>query len=342
MRRILGIFVGMAVAAAVAASPRAKADPVADFYKGKQIQFIAAGEAGTTQDTWTRLLAQYMPAFIPGHPTMVVENMPGSAHIKAAGYLFNIAPKDGTTIGVFSATIVTGYFLKLQGITFDVTKFNWLGSPQKSSRVCVAKAGAPVQTAKDLFDHDLIVGGTGATGGVSGPPTLLKGLLGMRFKLVEGYPGPEDVFLAIERGELEGLCNLLSGIEHARPGAIAQGKLKLLFNMEKDPLPGTNAPTVYDFAKTDEQRNILSFYGAGLQLGWPFLAPPGVPKERVDALRTAFVATLRAPDFIQAAQKARLDITIVTGDELTKTVADLARVPPEIAEKTNALLGLKN
>jgi tripartite-type tricarboxylate transporter receptor subunit TctC len=342
MHGILKVFAHALVASILAGSSCAWADSVADFYKGKTIQFIAAGEAGTTQDTWTRLLAQYMPAFIPGHPAMIVENMPGSGHIKAAGYLFNIAPKDGTTIGVFSATIVTGYFLKLPGIVFDVTKFNRLGSPQKSSRICVAKTGASVQTAKDLFERDLIVGGTGATGGVSGPPTLLKGLLGMRFKLVEGYPGPEDVLLAMERGELDGMCNMLSGVEHARPNWIAQGKLKVLFNMEKERLLGIDAPTVYDFTTTDEQRNILSFYGAGLELGWPFLAPPGVPEDRLNALRTAFVTTLKAPDFIGAAQKARLDITVVTGEQLDKTVAELAGVPSNIAEKTNILLGLAN
>jgi tripartite-type tricarboxylate transporter receptor subunit TctC len=339
-RRPLRLELGAAlVALAIAGCDAARADAVADFYKGRRIDMIAAGEAGTTQDTWARLLARYMPALIPGRPAMVVRNMPGSGHIKAAGYLFNLAPQDGTTVGTFSATIVTGYILKLPGIVFDVTKFNWLGSPDKSNRICVAKPGAAVQRAHDLFERDLIVGGTGATGGVSGPPTLLRGLLGMRFKLVEGYPSPSEVLLAMERGELDGICNLLSGVENARPNWISEGRLKVLFNMEKEPLVGIDAPSVYDFTRTDEQRQILSFYGGGLELGRPFLAPPGVPKDRIEALRNAFAAALKHPDLIQEAQRARMDIKPVSGEELAKIVDALASVPAEIADKTNRLLG---
>jgi tripartite-type tricarboxylate transporter receptor subunit TctC len=318
----------------------AVADPVADFYKGKQIEFIAAGEAATTQDMWARMLARIMPKYIPGNPTLVVKNVPGSGHIKAASYLFNVAPRDGTTIGTFSATIITGYILKLPGITFDVTKFNWLGSPDTSNRVCVARNGAGVQTAADLFKRELIVGGTGSTGGISGPPTLLSRLLGMRFRLVEGYPGPQSIYIAMERNELDGLCSQLSGIESAHPGWIAQGKLKLLFNMEKDRIAGSDAPTVYEFTKTEEQRRILTFYGAGLELGRPFLTPPGIPPDRLAALRAAFAASLADPQFIEDSRKLQLDITPIRGEQLEQTVSDLAATPADIVTKTNQLLGV--
>ena len=220
------------------------ADPVEDFYRGKQIEFIAAGDAGTAQDVWARILARHMPKYIPGHPRIIVKNMPGSGHIRAAGYLFNIAPQDGTTIGTFSGTIITGYVFKLAGITFEVTRFNWLGSLDKTKRVCLARPDAAVKKATDLFEREMIVGGTGPTGGISGPPTLLRKLLGMRFRLVDGYPSQQAIFLAMERGEVDGLCSLLAGIESQRPNWIAEGKFRLLLNMEKEPLPGAEAPTV--------------------------------------------------------------------------------------------------
>lgn len=314
------------------------ADAVGEFYKGKQVEFIAAGEAGTTQDTWARIFARHLPKHLAGSPNFFVKNIPGSGHIKAADYLIHLAPKDGTTIGTFSNSIISGYVTKLPGFTFDTTKFLFLGSPLSSNRGCVAKAGVAVQKGEDLFSHDLIVGGTGATGGISSTPTLLSGLLGMRFKLVEGYPGPGQVFLAIERGELEGICNTTAGIETSRPGWLKEGKLKMLFNMEKEPLPGSDAPTIYKFTKTDEQRRIIAFYNSNLEIGQPYVAPPGTPTERVEALRAAFSAALKDPALIQDAEKAKLEINPIPGTVQAKRVQEMADTPADIIEKTNKLL----
>lgn len=328
---------GLTAASMVATAP-AMAQSVADFYKGKQIEFIAAGDAGTTQDTWSRLLARHMPKHLPGAPTFVVKNIPGSGHIKAADYLFNQASKEGLAIGTFSNSIVSGYVMKLPGINFDVTKFIWLGSPDLSSRVCVARDGATVKKPEDLFAHDLIVGGTGATGGISATPVLLRGLLGMRFKVIEGYPGPGEVFLAMDRGELDGICNTLSGVEVSRPGQLTQGKLKLLFNLEPEPIPGFDAPSVYKFTKTDEQRRIIAFYNSNLELGRPFFAPPGVPADRVKALRSAFADALKDPALVAEATKAKLDVLPLSAEELTQRVDRMAATPSDIIEKTNKLL----
>ena len=334
---VKAVAFGLMAAAISTARPTA-AQSVADFYKGKQIEFIAAGDPGTTQDVWSRILARHMPRHLPGAPTFVVKNIPGSGHIKAADYLFNIAAKDGTAIGTFSNSIVSGYVMKLPGITFDATKFLWLGSPDLSNRGCVAREGAAVQKAEDLFSRELIVGGTGATGGISATPTLLRGLLGMRFKLVEGYPGPGEVFLAMDRGELDGICNTLSGVEVSRPGQMAQGKLKLLLNLEPEPVPGLDAPSIYRFTKTEEERRIIAFYNSNLELGRPFFAPPGVPADRLQALRTAFAAALKDPALVEEATKAKLEIVPLSGEELTRRVDRMAATPPDIIEKTNKLL----
>ena len=337
MREFL-IKAGMGILVASAAVSPASAQSVADFYKGKQIEFIIATTPGGSYDQWTRLLARHMSKYIPGNPTFVPKNMPGSGHIKAASYMFSLAAKDGTSIATFTNSIISGYVLKAPGIDFDVTKFNWLGSPDMSNRGCVASAGVAVQKAEDLFDHDLVVGGTGPTSSQSQTPLLLQRMLGMRFKLVDGYPGADQVFLHMERGEVDGICTIMPAIEAGRPGAIAEGKLKVLFNMEKDPLPGINAPSIYKFTKTDEQNRIIAFYNSNLELGRPFLAPPDVPKDRVEALRQAFASVLRDPGLMQEAAKMNLDILPITAEELGKRVDQMVSTSSDIIEKTNKLL----
>jgi tripartite-type tricarboxylate transporter receptor subunit TctC len=331
-------IIGAAACVAFGAAP-ASAQGADDFFKGRQIEFISAGEAGTTFDTWSRLLARYMPKYIPGAPNIIVRNMPGSGHIKAAGYIFEIAPKDGTTIGTFSNSIVSGHILKLPGLEFDSTSFSWIGSPVSSSRICVAMQGARVQKAEDLFETEFDVGGTGATGGISGTPTLLGRLLGMKFKVIEGYKGPVEILLAMERRELDGICSTIETFAN-RPGELESGKLKLLFNMEREPLPGFNAPTIYKFTKTDEQAAIIAFYNSNLELGQPILAPPGVPAARMAVLREAFASAMKDAGLIADAEKGRLQVKPVLADLLSQRVAAMAKTPADIVQKTGRLLGM--
>jgi tripartite-type tricarboxylate transporter receptor subunit TctC len=285
------------------------------------------------------MLSRHMPKHVPGNPAFVPKNMPGGGHIRAAGYSFNVAPKDGSSIVTFSHNIPASFMLKNPAITFDVGKFQWLGSPDLPGRMCVVRPGAKVQKAAELFEHELVMAGAGAGGGISQTPKLVSGLLGMKMKLVEGYKGGGDGLLAVERGEVDGMCATVEGIENERGGWVAQGKLKPLFNMERKAIPELNAPSIFDFAKTEEQRQVLGFYGSTMEFGFPAAAPPGVPADRVDALRRALDAAVKDPAFLSEAARAKMKVVPVTGEELTQRMDELIATPSEIIQKTGTLIG---
>jgi tripartite-type tricarboxylate transporter receptor subunit TctC len=330
---------GLVLAAAVPGAVAAQS--VADFYKGKQIEFIIGTSSGGSYDLWARLIGRHMGRHIPGKPSFLPKNMPGAGHIKATNYLFNVAPKDGSTIGTFSRNIPTRALLKHPAVKFKPEAFNWIGSPELTNRVCVAKKGAPVQKGEDLFARELIVGGAGAGTAVSTTPAVLRGVLDMKFRVVEGYKGASDVILAIERGEVQGICQTVSGINSSHPGWLKDGKLVVLFNLERKPIPEYKAPSIFSFAKTTEQRQILAFYSSNTELGRPIAAPPGVPADRLTALRRAFDATMKDPAFMAEANKQGFEINALTGEELTERVVELGNTPAAIVDRTEALLGPK-
>jgi tripartite-type tricarboxylate transporter receptor subunit TctC len=313
------------------------ADPVEDFYRGKQIRFIIASATGGDYDQWSRIIARHLGKHVPGNPAIIPQNMPGGGQIIATNHLFNAAPQDGSVIGMIGRNLPNDALLKKEGVRFDPVKFNWLGSPELTNRVCVAFEGAPAQKAQDLFQRDLLVGGAGAGTAVSTTPTLLARLLGMKFKLVEGYGSSQAVLLAMERGEVQGICQSLSSLRSSRPDWFESGKLKVLFNTERHPVAGLNAPSVFDFVKTDEQRKVLSLYTSSVELGRPIVAPPGVPKERVQALRKALGDTLQDPDLLEEAKKQGMEMTYVSGPEIETLIADLMSTPPDIVSKMREL-----
>jgi tripartite-type tricarboxylate transporter receptor subunit TctC len=328
--------IGVAISIIGNATP-VLADPVEDFYRGKQVRFIIASATGGDYDQWSRLIARHLGKYVPGNPTIVPQNMPGGGQIIATNHLFNAAAQDGSVIGMIGRNLPNDALLKKEGVRFDPIKFNWLGSPELTNRVCVAIEGAPVQKAQDLFQRELLVGGAGAGTAVSTTPTLLAQLLGMKFKLVEGYGSSQAVLLAIERGEVQGICQSLSSLRGSRPDWFASGKLKVLFNTERQPVPGLNAPSVFDFVKNDEQRKVLSLYTSSVELGRPILAPPGVPKERVQALRKALEETLKDPELLEEAKKQGMEMTYVSGPEIETLIADLMSTPSDIVDKMREL-----
>jgi tripartite-type tricarboxylate transporter receptor subunit TctC len=330
----LGLFVALFVTPV-------SAQPAAEFYKGKQIEFISTGGAGTQYDTWARLLARYLPKYIPGSPTIVVKNMPGGGHVIGANHLFTIAPKDGTTIGVTSRSVPTAALLGNEAIKFDVTQFNWLLSSDTSNRICVVHAQSPIQSADQLFDKELKVGGAGAGSAVSLTPQLLAKAAGLKFSLVEGYKSSAEVMLAVDRQEVDGMCLTLVGIEQLRPGFMSEGKLKILFNMEKQPIkwPNVSPPTIYQFLKTDESREIIGFYNSNLELGRPMMAPPGVPQDRVELLRAAFSKAIRDPELLEDVKKQKLEYAPLDGAELQERVKSFMSTSKAIVAKTIEMVG---
>jgi tripartite-type tricarboxylate transporter receptor subunit TctC len=326
----------VALIAFFAANQAVKAQSVADFYRGKQIRFIVAFAAGTDYDTWARLIARHLGDHIPGRPAVVVEDMPAAGGIVAANDLYNIAEHDGTVIGIIGRNLPYEALVQDQGIRFDPVKFNYLGSPELTNRVCVAYETAPVKKAEDLFTTQLLTAGNGAGSAVSTTPVLLNKLLGMKFKLVEGYKAPADSLLAMERGEVEGICSTIMALRTTRPDWLTSGKLKILFNTEHNPVPEFHAPSVFDFVKTDEQKRILTLYTSSVELGRPIVAPPDVPADRLAALRKGLAEAMQDPALKDEARQQKLDINVVAGDTLTSLVAELMSTPREFVDKMKA------
>jgi tripartite-type tricarboxylate transporter receptor subunit TctC len=308
-----------------------------DFYKGKQIRWVVGTAAGQDYDLWTRLIARHMVRYVPGNPTIVVENMPGAGHILATNYLFNTAARDGTVVGMVSRNMTDAAVMGLPNVRFDPSRFNWIGSPEVSNRVMFVSPASGIRKVPDLFERELIVGAPGGAQGVTAAPILLKNLLGMRLKIVQGYHSPNDVVLAIARGEVGAVVNSIGGPESLRRQQwVASGELLPLFNMEPEPLPNLDAPTIFDFVRTEEQRQVLAFFSNNVLLGRPLMAPPGVQAERVALLRGAFDATMRDEAFRKEAAAMGFELAPKSGPEIAALVAAALATPKDIVAKAEA------
>lgn len=336
MRRRLAVITAFALLASVGSG---RAQPTDEFFKGKQIRFVLGAAPGQDYDVWARFLARHLPRHIPGSPSFVVQNMPGAGHLLATNWLYNVAPRDGTVWGSVSRNIPSVGLQQISGARFDPLKFNWLGSPELTNRGCFAMSKHPrIRAAADLFEHELVVGGTGAGSTVTETPKLLRGLLGMKLRVVEGYVKPQDAQYAMETGELDGMCSTVQSFRNFRPDWLKSGVARVLFTLEREPVPWTGAPTIYEFTKTDEQRRTLEYFSSSIEYGRPLLLPPGVPPERVQMLRTAFEATVNDPVFRGEAQKLGLEVTLRTGEQLEALMRTAKQAPPEIIERITKII----
>lgn len=317
----------------------AQAQSSGDVYKDKQIRFVIHSKSGGDYDVWGRLVTRHMTKHIPGNPAIVPTNMPGGGGIIAANFLFNTAPRDGLTFGIIGRNLPFQALTKVDNIRFDPLKFNWIGSPELTNRVCAVTANSPAKIAKEVFEKEVLMGGAGAGTAVSTVPILLNRMLGSKFKLVEGYGSSTDVVLAMERNEIHGVCQSVSSFERSKPGWIEAGKMILLFNMEKTRMKAyPSVPSIHEFAKTEEHRQILTLFSSSVEFGRPFVAPPEVPADRVEILRKAFVAALKEPELHKEAEKLQLDIAIIDGEELTGLIKDMMATPVAQIEKMEAFL----
>lgn len=325
--------------AATMALPRAGAQTADDFYKGKQIRFIVGTAAGQDYDAWSRLIGRHLTRFIPGNPTIIVENMPGAGHILATNYLFNLAPRDGTVIGMVSRNITEAFMMKLANVRFEPGKFSWIGSPELNHRALFVNTAAGFDKASDLFARELIVGAPGGAQGVTAAPILLKNLLHMRLKIIQGYHSPGDVVLAMGRREVDGIVDTVGAANGARRQWIESGQMRVLFTMERDPAPGLSAPTVFELAKTEEERQVLAFFASSMELGRPIMAPPGVPPERVALLRRGFDQTVKDPQFLQEAAAMGFEVMPQTGEQVTARINAILSTPRPIVDETQRASG---
>jgi tripartite-type tricarboxylate transporter receptor subunit TctC len=311
----------------------AAAQTADDFYKGKQIRLVVGTAAGQDYDSWARLMARHLPRFLPGNPAVIVENMPGAGHILATNYLFNLAPHDGTVIGMVSRNMTEAAIMRLPNVRFEPGKFNWIGSPELNHRVLFVNAGSGFDSVPDLYARELIVGSPGGAQGVSAAPILLKNLLHMRIKIIQGYHSPGDVILAMARHEVEGIVQSVGAPEGARRQWVESGQMRILFSMERERVAGLDAPTIFEFAKSDEQRQVLAFFSSSMELGRPLMAPPGVPPQRLAQLRSAFDAVVKDAAFRQEAAAMGFEVMPQSGEEVAARVAAAMATPKAIIDE---------
>ncbi len=334
-------LLGLAIAVAGSGPAVAQSANQADFYKGKTVELIISTGAGGGLDASGRIVARHLGNHIPGNPTIVAKNMPGGGHIRAANYVFNQAPKDGTTIGTFIPIFVMAQVLeRSKSIQFNPANFNWLVSTSSSNSTVYVWHTTGVKTLQDAMQREVLMGGTGVGSYNVIYPTVLNSVVGTKFKLVTGYASTTEIAIAMERGEVQGRAgNNFNSLTSEHAEWLKTGKINLLaqVGLDRDPDFAT-VPLLTDFAKTDEQRQILRFFSTDIVIGRPFVTSPGVPAERVAILRQAFDRMLKDPAFLADCKKAGIDIGPVGGVAIQKIVADFMNTPAEIVVKAKAAM----
>jgi len=333
-------WLGAALAAAtVLGAPQAHAQSSADTFAGKTVSLIIGFGPGGGYDLWGRTIARHIGRHLPGNPTVVPQNMPGAGSYVAASHIYNAAPKDGTVFAIIARDAALGPLSNAPGARFDATKMGWLGSPTREHNVCIANATAKVRNVEQLRDTQLILGDTGPGTGTRSYPKVLNDLFGFKFKLVSGFRSSADVFLAMERGEVEGICESFDSVMQRKPEWIPKHTVNAVLQAGADsPALLKGVPNVLDLAKTDDERKTLRFLYAGQDIGRPFVAPPGLPPERLKMLRDAFDATMKDPEFAAEVKRNKFELEPVDGAQLSALIDSIYATPKPIIERVSNLI----
>jgi tripartite-type tricarboxylate transporter receptor subunit TctC len=316
------------------AAPCAAAESAVDFYRDTHsITLIVSAGVGGGYSAYARTFARHMGDHMPGSPSIIVQNMPGGGGLRATNYLYNVAPRDGSVLGLIHSSVPLAPLYEIKAAKFDGTKFNWIGSMNRASGICVFWHASPIRTWQDLLTKPSIVGGTGAGSQMETLPAMLNALFGTRIRIISGYKGGNDVYLAMERGEVQGRCGgLKSSIRSTRPDWFAKHMVTVPIQIAERRDPDfPDAPTVMELAKNDRDRAILKLVLAPDYMDRPVLAPPGVPADRVALLRTAFMATMKDAKFQAEARKMHLEIDFFDGAALADIVRQAYATPKDIA-----------
>src|SRR6478736_1099815 len=310
----------------------------ADFYQGKQVRMIVGYNVANDYDVGARLLVKYLPKYIPGHPTIIVQNMPQASSIVAANYVYGQAPRDGTVIGTFSRNFPSQALLGQANVTADPRRYVWLGATSFPARICVVGKHARVQRLADVFTQELIVGSLGAGFSNSILPTVFNHVLGTKFHIIEGYKGTQEIVLAVERGELEGSCASL-GQYRSSERMFRDGTLHPILRAEEAAMPAfPDVPSVYDYAKTEQQRQFMRFVFSSVEFGRPYAFPPGTPKDRVDLMRRAIADAVKDPELIAEADRMNLDMSYRAPEHLEQLVVKLYQTPQDVIDAVKKLI----
>ncbi len=315
----------------------------ADFYAGKTVEFIVGADVAGGYDIYARAIARHLPRFIPGAPTIVIKNLPGAGSGKAAAFIYSVAPKDGTAIGALMPGAIMGPLLedRAQDL-YDPTKFQYLGTADSGTRVCVTFANSPIKSFADAQKQKAMMGASQAGGSTRDYINMHKKTSAAKFELISGYKGTADIGLAMERGEVDGLCGWdWSSLKSQKPDWLRDHKLNILAQVGLEPEPELTklgVPAIWKFIDKEADRKAVELVVSQQVFGRPYIAPPGTPPERVKILRDAFEAVMKDKEFLADAEKARIDITASNGAKVQQVVEKLYASPPETIARAKELI----
>jgi tripartite-type tricarboxylate transporter receptor subunit TctC len=320
-------------------------DSVEKFYRGKTVAITVGSAVGGGYDAYGRLVARYLGKYVPGNPTVVVQNMPGAGSNRAAGHIALQAPRDGTAIGAIQPGAVLWSLLFDQPVAHDPSKLVMIGSVNRDVYLCIVRADAPVKSFEDAFGKEVIIGTAGEGSAIRDMPVLLVNVLGVKLRLIGGYAGSRDVLLAIERNEVQGICGMgWASISMQRTDWLKSGFVRIIAQEDLKGEPAVTrmgAPLTISFAKTEADRQVMELIYSQSLFGRPYVLPPGVPAERIAALRKAFLATLADKDLIADAAKARLELAPMSGDDMQTLVGRLYALPANVIARAKRALVYK-
>jgi tripartite-type tricarboxylate transporter receptor subunit TctC len=307
-------------------------------FAGREITLTAGFNTGGAYDLYARIFARRFSEHLPGSPTVIVKNMPGAGSLIAADYLYNEAARDGTEIGLLAGTAAFEPLFKINPTHFDARKFQWLGSANKEVGACFVRANSSVKTAQDLMRAPVVIGTAGTSSLLI--PTVLNKVLGAKLRIVRGYNGTSDLMLALNRGEVEGMCGMVwAAVEADHPDWLKNGLVRTVMQIGLEPsaqLPAV--PLITDFAHSKQEQDLLRLLIGWSVMGRPFVAPPGVPKARIQALRDAFEATMKDPGFRSDMARARLDVDPMSAQQIMQLLNQAYAAPPQLVQEADQFL----
>jgi tripartite-type tricarboxylate transporter receptor subunit TctC len=306
----------------------------------KRIDLLIGYTPGGSYDLYARLVARHLGRFLPGEPTVVPQNMPGAGSLRAANFIYTAAPKDGSTIGIVTETVALEQALQNPAVQYHAANFTWIGRVASSINVQLVLSTSRLQTIHDAYNTEVTFAGTGPGNIAETIPRLLNGLLGMKIKVISGYPASNEGMLAMERGEVDGATTSWTALKVGKADWLRDKKVRVVLQdiPERDPeLP--DVPCLVELGRTDDERQVLALYASGGAIGRSFIAPPGLPPETTKGLRAGFMAMTRDPEFQAELRKGTLDVEPVDGETLAKTVAKSLEIPDRVRQQAKAVFG---
>lgn len=335
------VFAATVCAAFASASP-AGAQTVEEFYSGRALTIFMSTGVGGTYAAYATAISPYLEKHIPGNPTIVIDYMPGAGGIRATNFIYSNAPKDGSVLGIVHSSVAYAPLYGIAAARFDPMEIGWIGAMNEQTGICVSWHESDVKTWEDMQTKEFFVGSSGAGSQMEILPQMINELFGTNIRIIPGYPGGNDVFVAMERGEVDGRCGgLVSGINSTRPTWFPQGLITvpIQISMERNPI-FPDVPALGELAKDEHTRDVLELILSPMSMFGPIIAPPGIPEERLAALRTAYHAAINDPGFLADAERIHIDIVEVNHMRLEQLVERAYTMPPDVVESARTAMNL--